>query len=51
MRPQGRAQIGREGFFSINSEKNIVTPVVDQTEECAYTTFDEDGNCFCSIEK
>ena len=51
MRPQGRAQIGREGFFSIDRDGDIVTPVVDQTEECAYTTFDEDGNCFCSIER
>lgn len=51
MRPQGRAQIDREGFFSIDRDGDIVTPVVDQTEECAYTTFDEDGNCFCSIER
>lgn len=51
MRPQGRAQIGRDGFFSIDRDGDIVTPVVDQTEECAYTTFDEDGNCFCSIER
>ncbi len=51
MRPQGRAQIGKEGFFSIDRDGDIVTPVVDQTEECAYTTFDEAGNCFCSIER
>ena len=24
---------------------------MDQTEECAYTTFDEAGDCFCSIER
>lgn len=51
MRPQGRAQIDKEGFFSIDRDGDIVTPVVDQTEECAYTTFDEAGNCFCSIER
>ncbi len=51
MRPQGRAQIDKEGFFSIDRDGDIVTPVVDQTEECAYTTFDEEGNCFCSIER
>ena len=27
------------------------TPVVDGTGECAFTTFGEDGSCFCSIEK
>ena len=47
----GRVAVGREGFFSIDRDGDIVTPVVDQTEECAYTTFDEDGNCFCSIER
>lgn len=51
MRPQGRAQIDKEGFFSIDRDGDIVTPVVDQTEECAYTTFDEAGDCFCSIER
>ena len=39
MRPRGRAQIDKEGFFSIDRDGDIVTPVVDQTEECAYTTF------------
>lgn len=51
MRPQGRAQVDKEGFFSIDRDGDIVTPVVDRTEECAYTTFDESGNCFCSIER
>ncbi len=51
MRPQGRSQIDKEGFFSIDRDGDIVTPVVDRTEECAYTTFDEEGNCFCSIER
>lgn len=31
MRPQGRAQIDKEGFFSIDRDGDIVTPVVDQT--------------------
>lgn len=51
MRPQGRAQIDKEGFFSIDRDGDIVTPVVEGSEECAYTTFDEAGNCFCSIER
>lgn len=51
MRPQGRDQVARDGFFIIDRDGDIVTPVVDGTGECAYTTFDEAGNCFCSIEK
>ena len=31
MRPQGREQIDKEGFFSIDRDGDIVTPVVDQT--------------------
>jgi hypothetical protein len=51
MRPQGKDQVGKDGFFIIDRDGDIVTPVVDGTGECAYTTFDESGNCFCSIEK
>jgi Protein of unknown function (DUF3109). len=51
MRPQGRAQVEKDGFFIIDPDGDIVTPVVDGTEECAYTTFDGKGNCFCSIER
>ncbi len=51
MRPQGRAQIDREGFFSIDRDGDLVTPVVEGSEECAYTTFGEDESCFCAIER
>lgn len=51
MRPQGRDQVVKDGFFIIDRDGDIVTPVVDGTGECAYTTFDEADNCFCSIEK
>lgn len=51
MRPEGRAQVDKDGFFIIDRDGDIVTPVVDGSEECAYTTFDDDGNCFCSIER
>ena len=51
MRPQGRAQVEKDGFFIIDRDGDIVTPVVDGSEECAYTTFDEKGNCFCSVER
>lgn len=51
MRPQGRAQVEKDGFFIIDRDGDLVTPVVEGTEECAFTTFDESGNCFCSIER
>lgn len=51
MRPQGRTQVNKDGFFIIDRDGDIVTPVVDGTGECAFTTFAEDGSCFCSIEK
>jgi len=51
MRPQGRSQVDKDGFFIIDRDGDIVTPVVDGTGECAFTTFGEDGSCFCSIEK
>ena len=49
MRPQGRAQVDKDWFFIIDRDGDIVTPVVDGTGECAFTTFDDDGNCFCSM--
>lgn len=51
MRPQGLAQVAKDGFFSIDRDNDLVTPTVDGSGECAYTTFDRDGNCFCAIEK
>lgn len=51
MSEKGRAQVARNGFFIIDRDNDIVTPIVDGSGECAYTTFDEAGNCFCSMEK
>ncbi len=51
MSEKGRAQVARNGFFIIDRDNDIVTPIVDVSGECAYTTFDEAGNCFCSMEK
>lgn len=51
MRDAGRAAVDSKGFFEIDIEGDIVTPLVPGTEECAYTHFDSAGNCFCAIEK
>lgn len=51
MSPQGREAAESKGFFEIDIEGDIVTPLVPGTQECAYTLFDEQGHCFCAIER
>lgn len=51
MRPEGRAQVEKDGFFFIDREGDIVTTIVDGSGECAYTYFQEDGSCLCSMER
>lgn len=51
MSPKGRKAVEEKGFFEIDSDGDMVTPLVRDSEECAYTCFDCDGNCFCSIER
>ena len=51
MRPEGKAKIDKDGFFEIDIDGDIVTPLVAGSEECAYTHFDKDGNCMCSMER
>ncbi|MBP5398605.1 MAG: DUF3109 family protein [Bacteroidales bacterium] len=46
----GKAAISRDGFFTIDRDGDLVTPLVADTEECAYCHFDGDGNCLCAIE-
>ena len=47
----GRATVAEKGFFEIDRDGDLVTPVVPGREECAFTHFDGDGNCFCAIER
>ena len=51
MRPQGRDAVSRKGFFEIDIDGDMVTPLTDGSEECAYCHFDGEDNCFCSMEK
>ena len=51
MRDEGRATIDAKGFFEIDRDGDLVTPVVDGSEECAYCHFTADGSCMCAIEK
>jgi len=50
MRPEGRQAVVEKGFFEIDRDGDLVTPLVPGSEECAYCLF-ENGNCFCSIER
>ena len=50
MSQAGRDAVSAKGFFEIDREGDIVTPVVPGREECAYCQIDPDGNCTCAIE-
>lgn len=51
MSPAGRAAVEKKGFFEIDIQNDIVTPLVEGSCECAFCHFLPDGNCLCSIEK
>lgn len=46
----GRNAVDLNGFFEIDREGDIVTPLVPGSEACAYAHFADDGSCLCSIE-
>ena len=50
MSPEGRKAAEDKGFFEVDRDGDLVTPVVPGSEECAFCHF-EDGNCFCAIER
>lgn len=49
LRTEGIRSIEEQGPFVLDSDGDLVTPLIDG-EECAYTQFDSEGNCFCGIE-
>ncbi len=51
MQEAGRKAVEETGFFEIDVDGDMVTPLVKGSEECAYTCFDGCGNCFCSMER
>ncbi len=50
MSPGGRAAVDEKGFFEIDRDGDIVTPLVDGSCECAYCHFGPEGECLCAIE-
>ena len=51
MQAGGRDAVTRKGFFELDIEGDIVTPVTDPVRDCAYMHYDAEGNCLCAIEK
>ena len=50
MTVEGRQKVSESGFFEIDVDGDLVTPLIHGSEECAYTRF-EGENCFCAIER
>ncbi len=48
--PEGKEALDKQGFAVTDRDGDLVTPLVNN-EECAYTCFDDNGNCFCAVEK
>ena len=51
MRPEGRTAVEEKGFFEIDRDGDLVTPLVPGSEECAFCHFGADGSCMCAIER
>ncbi len=47
---KGREAAEASGYFAVDRENDLVTPLVPGTEECAFCRFEGD-NCLCAIEK
>jgi len=50
MQEEGRASAQKSGFFEVDRDGDLVTPLVNGCE-CAYSFFGEDGSCMCAIER
>lgn len=51
MSDAGKAVVAKTGFFEVDRDGDLVTPLNSCSEECVYTCFDEHENCYCAIEK
>ena len=50
MSVEGRDKVAESGFFEVDRDGDLVTPLLKGSEECAFTRF-EGENCFCAIER
>lgn len=51
MLESGRDAVKLNGFFEIDPEGDMVTPLVSGSSACAFAHFAPDGCCMCAIEK
>lgn len=51
MTERGRAAVDAKGFFEIDRDGDMVTPLVESSCECAFCHFGTDGEVLCAIEK
>lgn len=51
MQEAGRDAVAGKGFFEVDVDGDLVTPLVPGSEECAFCHFDGQGNCFCAVER
>ena len=51
MQQSGRDAVKLNGFFEIDPEGDLVTPLVCGSGVCAFARFDENGSCLCAIEE
>lgn len=50
MSREARETVAGTGFFEVDLDGDLVTPLLGDSEACVYTRFEE-GNCLCAIEK
>ena len=48
--PEGKEALDKQGFAVTVRDGDLVIPLANK-EDCAYTCFDDNGNCFCAVEK
>ncbi len=51
MSPEGRLVVDQKGFFEVDGDGDLVTPLVGCGGKCAYTTIDEQEHCYCAVER
>jgi hypothetical protein len=49
--PEGVSVIEQYGVATLDFDTELVTPLVGDNEECAYSYFSDNGICLCGIEK
>ncbi|MDR2938253.1 MAG: DUF3109 family protein [Prevotellaceae bacterium] len=48
---KGRSAVAEQGVAVVDSDGDLVTPLVPNSEECAYSYFNKEGVCLCAIEQ